>query len=193
MARYQERELGLRCTGRTVQRRPALPASYRRAPELRRVCRDAVDSICQTTGTRPVRRVVWEREAVRSSPIPIRPNNKRVWITVLVSAAVGAVIWALSPWVTGHREPWDAAGIYYVVALFVGGLVAGVLSPRPLWAHYVGAFIGQIGYEVLFLRVGPLFILGAAFLLGYTIIFSIGAAVAAQLRGRLKRRSGASP
>jgi hypothetical protein len=119
--------------------------------------------------------------------------SSRAWITVFVSAAVGAAVWALSPWLTGYREPWDAAGIYYVVALFVGGFVAGLLSPRPLWAHYFGGFIGQMGYEVLFLRVGPLFILGAAFLLGYTIIFAIGAAVAAQLRERLKRRSGASP
>jgi hypothetical protein len=119
--------------------------------------------------------------------------SPRVWITVFVSAAVGALVWALSPWLTGHQEPWDAAGIYYVVALFVGGFVAGLLSPRPLWAHYVGALIGQMGYEALFLPVGPLFILGAAFLLGYTIIFAIGAGVAPQLRERLKRRSDASP
>jgi len=75
--------------------------------------------------------------------------------------------------------------MFYVVALFVAGLFAGLLAPRPLWAHYLGALLGQLGYQVLFLRIGPLFILGAAFLLGYSLIFLAAAAVAASLRARL--------
>jgi hypothetical protein len=109
----------------------------------------------------------------------------RALSTILVSAVASALVWALSPWLTGHREPWDANGLFYIVALVVAGSLAGLLSPKPLWAHYVGAIVGQLGYELVFLRIGPLFVLGAAFLLGYCIIFVIGAAVAGQFRLRL--------
>lgn len=57
---------------------------------------------------------------------------------------------------------------------------------RPLWAHYLGAFIGQLGYELIFLKIGPLFVLGAAFLLGYCLVFLAAAAIAGHMRLRLK-------
>jgi hypothetical protein len=109
-----------------------------------------------------------------------------IGMTFIVSAVAGAAVWALSPVAVGYREPWDAPGYYYVVALLVAGSVAGMISPRPYWAHYLGAFIGQLGYEVLFLKVGPLFVLGAGFLLAYSLVFLAGAAVSAPFRRRLK-------
>ena len=104
---------------------------------------------------------------------------------MLVAAVASALVWALSPWLVGHREPWDADGLYYVAALLVAGAVAGLFAPKPLWAHYVGALVGQLGYELLFLHIGPLFILGAAFLLGYSLIFVAAVALVALLRARL--------
>ena len=112
----------------------------------------------------------------------------RAWATVLVSAAAGALVWALSPWLTGYVEPWDADGLFYVGALIVGGSVAGAITPRPLWALYLGALIGQLGYELIFLRLGPLFFLGAAFLVGYSVIFLAAAALAGAIRRRLVSR-----
>jgi hypothetical protein len=106
------------------------------------------------------------------------------WLTALVSAVAAALVWALSPWLVGYREPWDAEGYFYVFGLLVAGTVAGLLRPRPLWAHYVGALIGQLGYEVLFLRMGPLFIVGAVFLLAYSVLFLVAAGIAAHLRRR---------
>ena len=118
----------------------------------------------------------------------------RAWLTLLVSVVASALVWALSPWLAGHKEPWDADGFYYVLALVVAGLAAGLLAPRPLWAHYAGAVIGQLAYEAIFLRVGPLFVLGAAFLLAYSLIFLAAAAAAAYLRRRFEvgRRSRAA-
>lgn len=107
------------------------------------------------------------------------------WKTLLVSAAAAALVWGLSPWITGHWEPWDADGIYYLAALLVAGAVAGLLSPKPLWAHYLGAFIGQLSYEVFVIGAGPLLALGLIFLLGYTVVFAVGAAIAVQARKRL--------
>jgi hypothetical protein len=114
----------------------------------------------------------------------------RAWLTVIVSALAGASVWALSPLLAGHQEPWDAEGFYYVAALGVAGAVTGLVAPRPLWAHYLGALVGQAAYAAVFLPVGPLFILGAAFLLGYTLIFLVAAALAAYVRTRLGSRSG---
>jgi hypothetical protein len=111
------------------------------------------------------------------------------WLTMGVSAVASALIWALSPWLVGHSEPWDAGGQFYGLALLVAGSVSGWLCPRPLWAHYFGAFVGQLVYEVIFLRVGPLFILGAAFLLGYSFIFLGAAAASSYLRGRVGPKS----
>ncbi|MEW6681316.1 MAG: hypothetical protein AB1451_00125 [Nitrospirota bacterium] len=108
--------------------------------------------------------------------------KSRVWLTLLVSAVAGALVWALSPWLVGHPEPWDADGPFYLLALVTAGSFAGLLAPRPLWAHYIGAFAGQLIYELLFLSMGPLFVLGAAFLLAYSLVFSAAAALAAYLR-----------
>ena len=112
----------------------------------------------------------------------------RAWATVLVSAAAGALVWALSPWLTGHVEPWDADGLFYAGALIVAGSVAGAITPRPLWALYLGALIGQFGYELIIQRIGPLFLIGAVFLLGYSVIFLAAAALAGSIRGRLASR-----
>jgi hypothetical protein len=108
--------------------------------------------------------------------------KSRPWITLLVSTIASASIWALSPLLTGHREPWDADGYFYLVALLVAGAVAGVISPKPQWAHYVGAIIGQLGYELVVLRVGPLFLLGIAFLLAYCLVYLAAAWLAGSIR-----------
>jgi hypothetical protein len=111
----------------------------------------------------------------------------RAWLTISVCALAAASVWALSPWLVGHREPWDAEGYFYVLGLLAAGTGAGLLTPRPLWAQYVGALIGQIGYELVFLRVGPLFVVGLLFLLGYSVFFLLAAGLAGHLRERFTK------
>jgi hypothetical protein len=103
----------------------------------------------------------------------------------LVATSSAAIVWALSPWLAGHREPWDAESYYYPVALVIAGAISGYIAPRPLWAHYVGAVVGQIAFQAIFLRIGPLFLLGVAFLLGYSLVFLLGATIG----GRVLRRA----
>lgn len=105
-----------------------------------------------------------------------------------VAAAIGMAIWAISPWATGHKEPWDAEGLFYVAALLVGGLVSGFLVPKPLWAHYVGSVLGQLGYELLFLELGALLLIGAVFMLGYSVVFLMGAVGGSHLRLHVGRK-----
>ena len=111
--------------------------------------------------------------------------TNRAATALLISAIATASIWAFSPLLIGLREPWDTDGDFYVSALTVAGMLAGSLQPKPLWAHYLGALIGQIGYELIFLHVGPLFLLGVIFLLGYALIYLIAAALGGYVRSRL--------
>lgn len=110
------------------------------------------------------------------------------WITLLVSTLAGAAIWALTPVLTNYREPWDTEGQFYVAALVIAGAIAGAIAPKPLWAHYVGTFMGQLGYELLFLRIGPLVVIGAILLLGYCVVYTMAAAGAGFIRGRIAKR-----
>jgi hypothetical protein len=111
----------------------------------------------------------------------------RPWTTILIAASAAASVWALSPWLAGHREPWDAEIYYYPIGLFAAGTISGFAAPRPLWAHYLGAVVGQLAFEVLFLRVGALFLLGAVFVLGYSLVFLLAASIAGLIR---QRRAG---
>jgi hypothetical protein len=111
--------------------------------------------------------------------------KRRAAMTVLVSVIASASIWALSPVLIGLREPWDTDGNFYVAALFVAGALAGTLSPKPLWAHYVGAIIGQLGYELTILHVGPLFLLGVVFLLAYGVVYLVAAALGGYVRSKI--------
>ena len=108
--------------------------------------------------------------------------KKQAVTALVVSAGLAAGVWALSVPLTGKSEPWDSEGAYYFLALAVSGALSGVIAPRPWWAHYAGAMLGQAGYELAFLKLGPLFLLGLVFLAGYSMIFVVAAALAASFR-----------
>jgi len=110
-------------------------------------------------------------------------------LAVIVSAVLAATVWTLPIPITGRKEPWDADSLYYFAGLAVAGAVSGVVVPKHLWAHYLGAALGQAAYELPFLKLGPLFILGLVFLAGYSIIFVVAAAIVVLLR---KRRTSES-
>lgn len=110
-------------------------------------------------------------------------------LAFLASATASALIWVLSPLLTGHTEPWDADGQFYFSALVLAGLCAGALIPRSLHMHYLGAVAGQLGYELWLGNVGALFLLGAVFLLIYSTIFVAAAMLASGLRIWIGERS----
>lgn len=115
------------------------------------------------------------------------------WIVLLFTVACASV-WAASPAFTGHREPWDDDGPYFLVALAVVGFCGGLLSPRPSLLMAFGSFLGQLGYMVIFGRIGPLILLGVIFLAGYSLVpafAGVGGVAARRLviarRARLSR------
>ncbi len=72
----------------------------------------------------------------------------REWCRAVVVFAVGAllgiVIWWASPMVTGHDEPWDAGGKYYLGTLFLAGFVATIFLPKAFWVAPIGVYVGQL-------------------------------------------------
>jgi len=108
--------------------------------------------------------------------------KRRAALAFILAGIVSAAIWASSPLVTGHKEPWDAEGFFYIGSLFAVGVIAGFSIPKPLWALYLGSVVGQMIYELIFLSLGPLFVLGVGFLLGYSLLFLVGALIGSRLR-----------
>ena len=108
----------------------------------------------------------------------------RTAVAFVVASALSASVWALSPVLTGHAEPWDADGPYYLFALAIAGAISGCLFPKPLWTHYMAAVVGQAAFEVAFLDVGPLFVLGLLFLAGSSLVFFAAAVLGGFVRVR---------
>jgi len=112
-----------------------------------------------------------------------RPSMKRsVLRSFLLATLAGAAIWSLSPLLTGHVEPWDAGGLYYTVALALGGCLCGSIAPKPLWPLYVGCVAGQTLYLLGWLPTGPLLPVGLVFVLLCSLVFLAGAYVGSRAR-----------
>ena len=110
----------------------------------------------------------------------------KTWLaTFSISAILASLVWALSPLLTGHKEPWDASNHYYPLALFIAGLVAGLLGSRRKSAYYLGAIVGQLLYALIFLRTGPLLLVGVGFMAIYSVAFYAAALLADYLRQRV--------
>lgn len=114
--------------------------------------------------------------------------KRSVLRSLLLAALAGAAIWGLSPMVTGHVEPWDAGGLYYTLALALGGGLCGSVTPKPLWPIYVGCVAGQILYLLGWLPTGPLLPVGLVFVLLWSLVFLVGAYVGSRARTRWQAR-----
>ncbi len=103
-----------------------------------------------------------------------------------IGLALGAAIWVLSSSLTGHREPWDAAGMNYPAALVVAGALGGFLVPGHWGEVGAGIFTGQA--LVLLGRVmsdpgsGGLWPLGLLVLALYSLLALVGALIGSTLR-----------
>ena len=63
----------------------------------------------------------------------------------VLAILLGAIIWALSPSVTGYAEPWDSQSPYYLLSLLMSGLVVGLVGPRRyFWLWPIGIVVGQV-------------------------------------------------
>ncbi|MBE8968556.1 hypothetical protein IQ277_20720 [Nostocales cyanobacterium LEGE 12452] len=104
--------------------------------------------------------------------------KRELAINFLFSFVGGAMVWALSPFLSGQVEPWDAKGFYYSAAL----LIVGLARPKHIWSHYAGIVLGQLTCMLCFLPGSPLIPVGVAFLAAYSTIALAGAASGAWFR-----------
>lgn len=112
--------------------------------------------------------------------------KKELFISILVSGLLGALVWAFSPYATGFDEPWDAETPYYIICLFSTGFITGVLCPRNIWAVLLGVVMGQLLYLYVFLPLGPLVSVGIIFMIVYGFLAVFGAFAGARARQFLK-------
>jgi len=108
--------------------------------------------------------------------------KRELAISFLFSFVGGAMVWALSPFLSGQVEPWDAKGFYYSAALLIVGLIVGLARPKHVWSHYAGIILGQLTYMLGFLPSSPLIPVGFAILAAYSTIALAGAASGAWFR-----------
>ena len=108
--------------------------------------------------------------------------KRELAINFLFSFVGGAMVWALSPFLSGQVEPWDAKVFYYSAALLIVGLTVGLARPKHVWSHYAGIMLGQLTYMLCFLPNGPLIPVGVAILAAYSTIALAGAASGAWFR-----------
>ncbi len=70
----------------------------------------------------------------------------RLVASFLLAVAFGASIWALSPRLTGHQEPWDASFPLYLIVVFTAGGALAAICPRFYWVPVAGIYLGQVAF-----------------------------------------------
>ena len=116
--------------------------------------------------------------------------NLKVAILFGLSVVLGALVWILSPALTGHREPWDADSLFYRCGLFLAGFIPACFSARRFWLWALGAWVGQLfAFVVLILRFGsgPLWLVGVFALFAYALWSLAGAGLGAGVHYLFRR------
>ena len=94
-------------------------------------------------------------------------------IAFLISILAGTLIWALSPRITGHLEPWDSDSIYFSGSIAFFSLCLGVILPRSALPITTGLILGQFGFMLIALPSGPLWPIGLLTLIIYSVILAL--------------------
>ncbi len=112
-------------------------------------------------------------------------------IAITISGILAALVWAFSKHFTGHAEPWDGSFSYYLGGLFLAGFLSALVTPLPVWGHYLGAVTGQVAYMILS-GGGAFILLGIGFASLWSIAALFGAALALVVRFVLMRNENAA-
>lgn len=127
------------------------------------------------------------KKRIRSSRLEIHEcQMKRT--AFMLAMVLGALIWVASPIFTGHKEPWDENGPYYLIALVSAGVVVGWLEPRCSWLWPVAIYLGQFATIIVLMWATPpsgadfFFPAGAVVLAAYSMLSLLGSVVGATIR-----------
>ena len=106
------------------------------------------------------------------------------------ACTMGAIIWLLSPYLTGELEPWDSGSFYYPIALIVSGLLLLFYKHSTKASIYWGIILGQIIYILIFLPKGPLMLVGSFLIFLYSLLALFGLGIKYILARNEKEREG---
>lgn len=111
------------------------------------------------------------------------------------SFIAGVGIWMASPTVTGHSEPWDSSGSYYVGTMLLSGLICGAIAPRRIWLSWLGMYAGQVlGLLLSSPQLGSLAPLGLLCVMPlYCLVTVVGVSLAAVLRLAISAMANRKP
>ena len=70
--------------------------------------------------------------------------ERSVWFSLGAASILAFSIWALSPTLIGHAEPWDSDWPFYSLAAAGTGAVLGLAFPWRVASTYLGAWFGQL-------------------------------------------------
>jgi hypothetical protein len=117
------------------------------------------------------------------------PHLSRLAV-LLIGFVIGLGLWLIPAQFFGQAEPWDGNSPAYPVALFLSGVLLGLLAPSRPGAAATGVFLGQL--VVLLWRVvrspetSELWLVGVVMLAGYTFVATgVGALLGSLLRRRI--------
>ena len=118
--------------------------------------------------------------------------DKYTIVTVLTAAILGALIWILSPLLTGAVMPADEHPNYYTLSLLFVGVVIGILFPKRLKAVFGGVVLGQLIYALIFLPLGSTAGAGIIYVSLYGVLSVAGAIIGSWIRRAIRGESDES-
>ena len=118
--------------------------------------------------------------------------DKYTIVTVLTAAILGALIWILSPLLTGAVMPADEHPNYYTLSLLFAGVVIGILFPKRLKAVFGGVVLGQLIYAFTFLPIGSTAGAGIIYVSLYGVLSVAGAIIGSWIRRAIRGESDVS-
>ena len=118
--------------------------------------------------------------------------DKYTIVTVLTAAILGALIWILSPLLTGAVMPADEHPNYYTLSLLFAGVVIGILFPKRLKAVFGGVVLGQLIYALIFLPLGSTAGAGIIYVSLYGVLSVAGAIIGSWIRRAIRGESDES-
>jgi hypothetical protein len=112
-------------------------------------------------------------------------------VVLLIGFVIGLGLWLIPARFLGQAEPWDGNSPAYPLALFVSGVLLGLVAPGRPGAAATGVFLGQLVVLVWRVVANPenseLWLIGVVMLAGYTFVAT---GVGALLGGLVRRRMG---
>ncbi len=101
----------------------------------------------------------------------------KIGVAFAIGVFLGSLVIWLSPLIFFTNEPWDTSGgmfFGYLIELFMCGFFGSLYYPQKFLITIVGIYIGQLVAQLLFVGMGPLWLIGFIEIAIYCIFALLG-------------------